>query len=100
MRVSSTTFAMLASLSLKAPSFSVGFSVSTARGRRVEAPTSCNVSGHQHRLRLGALFSTSTEDNETATATATKKKQKKLGLLTFDLGKNILIVCLHMCETK
>jgi hypothetical protein len=93
MRVSSTTVALLASLSLQAPSFSLGFSVSTSGGRRVAAPTRSNVSGHQHRLRLGALFSTSTEDNETTSATATKKKQKKLGLLTFDLGKNILIVC-------
>lgn len=90
MRVSPTTVALLASISLQAPSFSLGFHVSPSAGGRVAAPTRSNVSsGHQHRLlRLeGALFSTTTEDNETASATATQKKKKKLGLLTFDLGK-------------
>ena len=96
MRVSSTTVALLASL-LKAPSYSLGFQVSTLGGGRVAAPIRSNVnSGHQHRLRLGGLFSTSIKDNEATSETATKKKKKKkLGLLTFDLGKNIFIVCLH-----
>ena len=96
MRVSSTTVALLASL-LKAPSYSLGFQVSTLGGGRVAAPIRSNVnSGHQHRLRLGGLFSTSIKDNEATSETATKKKKKKkLGLLTFDLGKNIFIVCLY-----
>mmetsp|Transcript_23616 Transcript_23616/g.40254 ORF Transcript_23616/g.40254 Transcript_23616/m.40254 type:complete len:429 (-) Transcript_23616:126-1412(-) len=87
MRVSPTTVALLASLSLQAPSFSVGFHVSPSGGGRVAASTKSNVSGHQ-RLRIGALFSTTTEDNESTSATATKKK-KKLGLLTFDLDDTL-----------
>ena len=97
MRVSPATVALLAALSLHAPSFSLGFHVSPSAGGRVAARnTRGNVSGHQ-RLRLGALFSTTTEDNETTSATTvTKKKKKKLGLLTFDLGKNNLIGCLYI----
>mmetsp|Transcript_23617 Transcript_23617/g.40256 ORF Transcript_23617/g.40256 Transcript_23617/m.40256 type:complete len:429 (-) Transcript_23617:126-1412(-) len=87
MRVSPTTVALLASLSLQAPSFSVGFHVSSSGGGSVAASTNSNVSGHQ-RLRIGALFSTTTEDNESTSATATKKK-KKLGLLTFDLDDTL-----------
>jgi len=95
MRVSPTTVALLASLSLQAPSFSVGFHVSPSGGGRVAASANSNVSGHQ-RLRIGARFSTTTEDNETTSAAATKKK-KKLGLLTFDLGKNNhRIICLYI----
>lgn len=97
MRVSPTTVALLASISLQAPSFSLGFHVSPSTGGRVAAPTRNNVSGHQHRLlRLGALFSTTTEDNETTSATATQKKKKKLGLLTFDLGKYCIITSLNI----
>lgn len=93
MRVSPATVALLAALSLHAPSFSLGFHVSPSAGGRVAARTRGNVSGHQ-RLRLGALFSTTTEDETTSATTATKKKKKKLGLLTFDLGKYNLIGCL------
>jgi len=87
MRVSPTTVALLASLSLQAPSFSVGFHVSPSGGGRVAASANSNVSGHQ-RLRIGARFSTTTEDNETTSAAATKNK-KKLGLLTFDLDDTL-----------
>lgn len=73
--------------------------MSTSRGERVSVSTRGNVSGHHNNLlRLQQpLYSTSTEDNETKSATATKKK-KKLGLLTFDLGKNVfcqLFVCAY-----
>lgn len=86
MRVSPTTVALLASLSLQAPSFSWGFHVSISRGERVSVSTSGH---HKNLLRLQQpLYSTSTEDNETKTATATKKK-KKLGLLTFDLDDTL-----------
>jgi hypothetical protein len=90
MRVSPATVALLASLLslLQEAPISLGFHVSsTSKGRIVVSTGS-----HQQRLRLQqALFATSTEENETKSATVTKKK-KKLGLVTFDLGKNRIVM--------